>query len=108
MKKILLFAVLFAFNGPLFSHEEILDSLAYCYTSLQKEEDQFLSGEQGLYEKLLFVQSTHDVLLDFLNTASEETFYHEMQICKPFIEKMTEVNNQIFLRFIQTAFTIDV
>lgn len=83
---------------------ECLDSFAYYFKSLQKEESQLFAGEQSLYQKLLFVQKTHDILLDFLMTADEEDFYDFLKLSKPYIDAMSRMNDEIFFQIYQDRF----
>lgn len=108
IKRITFFCAIFLVaNCSLFSEQYAnvhLDSFAYYYNSLQNEDSHFLSSEKSLYEKLLFVHEMHDILLDFLNTADDKNFYDQLKLSQLFIDRMTEVNNQIFSEIYQDRF----
>lgn len=86
-----------------FSHD-YFDGFTYYYNCLQTEENNFLSSEQNLNEKLTLVQKMHDIVLDFLNTADDEKFYEQLKLSKPFIDMMTKINDSIFFQIYQDRF----
>lgn len=106
-KIIFLFITFFSIPLNLFSEEfeiDYLDSFTYYFTALQKEEENFLSGSQNLLERLMFVQKIHDIILDFLNTADEKTFYKHLKLSKPYIDLLREIDDAIFFQIYKERF----
>ena len=99
LKRIVFSIVAIVASSSLFSEEfskEYFDSFSYYFKCLQKEESNFSVSEQTLYEKLIFLQNMHNIVLDFLNTADDENFYDQLRQSKYFTRKLSEINNQIF------------
>ncbi len=94
---LLAFLVLVIF--PVFSQElsnHYFDSFTYYNTALQKEEHEYLSSPQNLKDKLNLVQKAYEILLDFLYTAEDKDFYHQLRLSKSYIEYMTKIDESIF------------
>lgn len=93
------FLIFFIFNFSLFSEEllnDYYDTTTFFSAALQKEENRFLSSAGNLYEKLTFVRKMHDILLDFLYLADDDSYYDQLKFSKPFIDRMKEVTDDIF------------
>lgn len=106
LKKFSYILVLFCiFSIGLFSEETGLNSYTYCTKCFEKEINQFAALEPNFQDKLVFVRNMHDILIDFVYTADESTFYQQMQLIQPFIEVMLRVNDTIFFDFFQGKYS---
>lgn len=76
---------------------EKFDSFDY-YISALENEQKILESQGSFLSEFIYVQKAHSILLDFLYTAEEENFYKQLRALRPFLEILSNLNDQFFDR----------